>query len=293
MYGTQYVPMEFPPPNLFSTSDPIVIALVFTLSEIILLNRQNARFKARFELILVRRSEHNGATFICTVPGSSRCLTLVHCSTSIVQPGIVKLFHWVKELEIFIANIFYESKRMSPPTWENRVRFPAGSYPVFRMWESCWTMPMAGESRFPRPYVPALFHTHLAPPLSALKTSMFLAVPTTSFVYFLTGWPPDGWNYEQVARNERRGMSFRKMVKYLLGEAKNAELQRHNACDINKQPANKQVKRRIANERGIRDSTCDNPPILFVKAERHGRLGRRVHSFLPCIIIQKNASALW
>ncbi|KAJ8883599.1 hypothetical protein PR048_015443 [Dryococelus australis] len=32
----------------------------------------------------------------------------------------------------------------SPPTYTNRVRFPAGSPPDFRMWESCRTMPLVG-----------------------------------------------------------------------------------------------------------------------------------------------------
>ncbi|KAJ8889069.1 hypothetical protein PR048_008563 [Dryococelus australis] len=32
----------------------------------------------------------------------------------------------------------------SPPTTATRARYPAGSLPDFRMWESCWTMPLAG-----------------------------------------------------------------------------------------------------------------------------------------------------
>ncbi|KAJ8872687.1 hypothetical protein PR048_026300 [Dryococelus australis] len=52
----------------------------------------------------------------------------------------------------------------------NRVRFPAGSLPDFRVWESCRTVSLVGVlfseiSRFPRPCIPALLHTHLASPL--------------------------------------------------------------------------------------------------------------------------------
>ncbi|KAJ8893718.1 hypothetical protein PR048_006318 [Dryococelus australis] len=58
----------------------------------------------------------------------------------------------------------------------NRVRFPPGSLSDFRMWESCWPMPLVGGFswglRFPHPFIPTLLHTHLISPASALKTSM-------------------------------------------------------------------------------------------------------------------------
>ncbi|KAJ8883894.1 hypothetical protein PR048_015749, partial [Dryococelus australis] len=47
----------------------------------------------------------------------------------------------------------------SPLTKANRVQYPAGSLPDFRMWKSCRTMP--GISSFPRPFIPALLHTRL------------------------------------------------------------------------------------------------------------------------------------
>ncbi|KAJ8881328.1 hypothetical protein PR048_017809 [Dryococelus australis] len=57
----------------------------------------------------------------------------------------------------------------SPPTKANRVQSSAGSLPDFRMWESCRTMSLfGGFSRgtpvFPRPFIPALLHTHLNHP---------------------------------------------------------------------------------------------------------------------------------
>ncbi|KAJ8870346.1 hypothetical protein PR048_029367 [Dryococelus australis] len=44
-----------------------------------------------------------------------------------------------------------------------RARCPAGSLPDFRVWESCWTMPLAGgSSRFPRPCIPAPLHPRVS-----------------------------------------------------------------------------------------------------------------------------------
>ncbi|KAJ8872652.1 hypothetical protein PR048_026261 [Dryococelus australis] len=47
----------------------------------------------------------------------------------------------------------------------------------FRKWESCRTIPLVGGffsgiSRFSRPFAPALLHSHLASPSSALKTTL-------------------------------------------------------------------------------------------------------------------------
>ncbi|KAJ8879238.1 hypothetical protein PR048_019844 [Dryococelus australis] len=58
-----------------------------------------------------------------------------------------------------------------PLTLTNQVRFPAGSLPDFRMWESCRTMPLVGGfyrgSPPPlitlRPFIPALLHTQHSP----------------------------------------------------------------------------------------------------------------------------------
>ncbi|KAJ8893902.1 hypothetical protein PR048_006503 [Dryococelus australis] len=58
---------------------------------------------------------------------------------------------------------------MSHLTKANRVLSPVRSLPDFRKWELCRTMPL-GISRFPCACIPALLHTHLASPSSALKT---------------------------------------------------------------------------------------------------------------------------
>ncbi|KAJ8888667.1 hypothetical protein PR048_008159 [Dryococelus australis] len=63
----------------------------------------------------------------------------------------------------------------SPPTEANRVRFPAGSLPDFRMQESCRMMPLMGGFSRGSPvsplFIPALLHIHLNSPSSTLKTS--------------------------------------------------------------------------------------------------------------------------
>ncbi|KAJ8866595.1 hypothetical protein PR048_032455 [Dryococelus australis] len=76
----------------------------------------------------------------------------------------------------------------SPPIKANRVRFPAGSPPDFRMWESRRTMPLVGgfSRRCPvssRPSISALLHTYLASPSSALKTSMLRAAQIYSLTH--------------------------------------------------------------------------------------------------------------
>ncbi|KAJ8882164.1 hypothetical protein PR048_018652 [Dryococelus australis] len=43
-----------------------------------------------------------------------------------------------------------------PPTKANPVRFQAGSLPDFRMWKSCWTIPLVGGFSLPSPCIPAL-----------------------------------------------------------------------------------------------------------------------------------------
>ncbi|KAJ8894914.1 hypothetical protein PR048_000221 [Dryococelus australis] len=65
----------------------------------------------------------------------------------------------------------------SPLTEANQVLSPAGSLPDFREWGSCRTMLLVGgfcrgSPDSPCPFIPALLHTHLTSPSSALKTSM-------------------------------------------------------------------------------------------------------------------------
>ncbi|KAJ8873468.1 hypothetical protein PR048_024286 [Dryococelus australis] len=67
----------------------------------------------------------------------------------------------------------------SPPTKANRVQSPAGSLRIFasgnRTGQCCWSVGFLGISRFPRPCIPALLHSHLLSPSSALKTSLLRA----------------------------------------------------------------------------------------------------------------------
>ncbi|KAJ8883148.1 hypothetical protein PR048_014988 [Dryococelus australis] len=64
-----------------------------------------------------------------------------------------------------------------PPNKADRVRFPAGSLPDFRMWELYRTMQLIegfsqGSPLSPIPLIPTLLHSQLAPSPSALKTSI-------------------------------------------------------------------------------------------------------------------------
>ncbi|KAJ8872414.1 hypothetical protein PR048_026018 [Dryococelus australis] len=50
----------------------------------------------------------------------------------------------------------------SPLTWANRFRFPTGSHPDFRMWDSCRTMPLVGGFSRGFPVLPP-FHSGTVP----------------------------------------------------------------------------------------------------------------------------------
>ncbi|KAJ8882044.1 hypothetical protein PR048_018532 [Dryococelus australis] len=74
-----------------------------------------------------------------------------------------------------------ERLAFSPPTKVNQIHSPDGSLPDFRKWESSLTMPLVcgvsrGLSRFPHPFIPALLHSHLISPSSALKTSLAMDI---------------------------------------------------------------------------------------------------------------------
>ncbi|KAJ8872352.1 hypothetical protein PR048_025956 [Dryococelus australis] len=84
-----------------------------------------------------------------------------------------------------LTAVLATSKTMLAGMWSDvvakRVRFPAGSLPDFRTWESCRTTPLVGVFFFlgDLPFPPALAFrrcsigpTRFTPPLSALKTSM-------------------------------------------------------------------------------------------------------------------------
>ncbi|KAJ8888344.1 hypothetical protein PR048_007831 [Dryococelus australis] len=73
-----------------------------------------------------------------------------------------------------ISSFTHSCATINPPTKANRVRFPAGSLPDFRMWKSCRIMLLVGGfsrgSPVPPPFHFDLLHTLLASPLSDLKT---------------------------------------------------------------------------------------------------------------------------
>ncbi|KAJ8865763.1 hypothetical protein PR048_033285 [Dryococelus australis] len=76
-----------------------------------------------------------------------------------------------------------------PPTYVNRILFLAESLPVFGMRQSHRTMPLVcvfsrGSPVFPYACIPALLHTHLALPPSALETSMYYPKYTRSHEHF-------------------------------------------------------------------------------------------------------------
>ncbi|KAJ8881425.1 hypothetical protein PR048_017906 [Dryococelus australis] len=86
-----------------------------------------------------------------------------------------------------------ERSACSSLTTANRVQFPAGSLPDFRMWESCRTMPPVcgfprGSPVSPRHFIPALLHTHLnhlnwlSRPLPSSVTQLKVASKTASSV---------------------------------------------------------------------------------------------------------------
>ncbi|KAJ8887509.1 hypothetical protein PR048_013724 [Dryococelus australis] len=114
----------------------------------------------------------NGGYRISTASGScfaeaaaiQEALRLVH--KCILKDS--KLDEWAAVAELLVC---------SPPTKVNQVRSQAGSLRIFAP---------AGRrvspriSRFPRPFIPALLHTNLASPSSALKTSMLSAAQISS-----------------------------------------------------------------------------------------------------------------
>ncbi|KAJ8872301.1 hypothetical protein PR048_025905 [Dryococelus australis] len=64
---------------------------------------------------------------------------------------------------------------------------PGRVTPDFLMWKSCrWSAGFLGISRFPRPFIPALPHSHLTPPSSALEISMLRSVQISSLTHSKT-----------------------------------------------------------------------------------------------------------
>ncbi|KAJ8871183.1 hypothetical protein PR048_027489 [Dryococelus australis] len=73
--------------------------------------------------------------------------------------------HPVKYLSFVPGATVAERLDCFPPTKANRIQCAAGSLRIFRKWKSCRTMPLIGGfsrgSPVPRPFIPALLHTHL------------------------------------------------------------------------------------------------------------------------------------
>ncbi|KAJ8868805.1 hypothetical protein PR048_030346 [Dryococelus australis] len=115
---------------------------------------------------------------------------LVEPRSATSQAGEASLLGYVVEVHStcqYFAGMTAVAERLarSPLTKANQVQFPRpGHYQIFRKWESLRAMPLIGG--FPqgspvsiRPFIPALLHTHLAAPLSALKTSLDAEIPRT------------------------------------------------------------------------------------------------------------------
>ncbi|KAJ8870068.1 hypothetical protein PR048_029079 [Dryococelus australis] len=80
----------------------------------------------------------------------------------------------------------------SPPANANRIQSATGSLPGFAQLgivsnDAADRRVFSGISHFPRPFIPALFHTHLASPSSALKTSMLRTSQICSLPLSLNG----------------------------------------------------------------------------------------------------------
>ncbi|KAJ8874444.1 hypothetical protein PR048_025293 [Dryococelus australis] len=142
----------------------------------------------------VSSSEHRGTHINCMSPSGLR--TFVACGrqlnwmTADVPKdtiAVVTKGNRMIQCKIFNDNVAVPDGRpscvgaavmwwvdYSPPTCANWVRFLAGLHPNFRTSESCrTTLPVGGSSRgisrFPRPCIPALLHTDLSSPSSAVE----------------------------------------------------------------------------------------------------------------------------
>ncbi|KAJ8879072.1 hypothetical protein PR048_019678 [Dryococelus australis] len=98
-------------------------------------------------------------------------------------PMLVMLFFYWRIYRAAVSTTRAINQRLdcSPPSEVHRVQSPAGSLPDFRKWVSGRTIPLVGAffsaiSDFPRPCTPALLHSHLISPSSALETSAFVNV---------------------------------------------------------------------------------------------------------------------
>ncbi|KAJ8874203.1 hypothetical protein PR048_025045 [Dryococelus australis] len=113
----------------------------------------------------------------------------------------------------FIKN---NSPLQSAVTFNQRtgVRVPTGSLPDIhtcgtRAGRCCWSASFLGNLPFfPRPFILALFHTHLALPASSLKTSILRAAQISSLTHSLTNILVSDWGSSlKEARGNRRAPS--------------------------------------------------------------------------------------
>ncbi|KAJ8869007.1 hypothetical protein PR048_030553 [Dryococelus australis] len=77
---------------------------------------------------------------------------------------------------VFIGTAVVYWLDYSSPTWENLVRFPAGSLPDPRMWESCWTMPLVG----------GFSRRCLVPLATTFRRSCILTIASQDLVWLIT-----------------------------------------------------------------------------------------------------------
>ncbi|KAJ8880249.1 hypothetical protein PR048_016715 [Dryococelus australis] len=93
----------------------------------------------------------NRSRWLCT---TNLCVPTLNCFSANTSSENGKV--WI------LGTAVAELLACSPPTNKSRVRLPARSLPDICMWESYHTMRVfSGISRFPRPFIPALLHTHL------------------------------------------------------------------------------------------------------------------------------------
>ncbi|KAJ8875873.1 hypothetical protein PR048_023780 [Dryococelus australis] len=91
--------------------------------------------------------QSGGAPTNCATRGRKCCIKRVH------------LFCYCNVLVLYekkIGAAVAQWLGLSPPTTAIRIQYPAGSLPDFRMWESCWTIPLAGGFSRGTPVSPAL-----------------------------------------------------------------------------------------------------------------------------------------
>ncbi|KAJ8867630.1 hypothetical protein PR048_031433 [Dryococelus australis] len=140
----------------------------------------------------------------------------------------------------------------SPPTKSNRIQSLAGSLPDFRMWGSCRTMPLvsrvfSGISRFPRSFIPALLHTHLAHPFPLSRPLCGYAVKLECKCEGNGRYPrkPADGNTARLARRSDEALGVRVTVALSVPRFLASDAQLHS-------PLKRSVNMRVQNRGAIR-----------------------------------------